>query len=167
MTLPNTASLGTYGSALNDYGIGVIDPTTDKPASGGNNESNDVAMMTATAVRAWVKLTWQGTGTPTVSAHNALWGNAIAVTPTLARTTTGIGTITWPVNVNDFIPSGSPGYNGPIALNLRAGWGAVRGATLYYFRVDVTSANVATVYVYNSAGAAADPTGVAFDAFVI
>jgi hypothetical protein len=42
----------------------------------------------------------------------------------------------------------------------------VNGSTLYQRQLAITAPNVATVYIWNSAGAANDGAGVTFAAFV-
>jgi hypothetical protein len=169
MTLPNRASLGTYGGALNDYSP-VVDATTDRPASGTNNAYNDTAMLSNTAIRAWCKWTTNGTGVPALVSHWALWGTGVGVAPVPAYSgTVGVFTITWPVTVTDYITNaGSPGYNGAITLNLLGGWANAQGGTsAFYFRdVVITAANVATVYIGTSAGALNNPAALTLDTFV-
>lgn len=166
MTAFTGDALSSYGGALNDYSP-VVDPTTDRPAAGANAAYSATAGLTHTGTRAWARFTWNGTSV-TLVAHDALWGNTLAVAPTPAHTGTGVMTMTWPANVQDEIPSGAPGYTGPTPLNLRAGWVNARGATSFQRNLDVTSANVATVHLFNAAGTAADPGGATdFDVFVI
>lgn len=161
MTAFTTDALPTYGGALNDYSP-VVDPTTDRPAAGANASYAAVAGMTHTAIRAWARFTWNAT-TVTLVAHDALWGNTLSVAPVVAHTGTGIVTVTWPTTVQDEIPVGAPGYTGPLPLNLRAGFGNLRVvATAFDVFVTPTSANVATVKLFNVAGTIAD-TGVATD----
>lgn len=158
MPLPDVDSLASLGGALNNYGVGVLDPTVDRDAAGANPAYADVAAMTHTIMRAWVRFTLNGTATPVLVAHDANWGNAITVQPTLARTTTGTYTSTWPVTVNDEIPSGAPGYVNPHTVNIRAGFANIRvGSAAFDVFVIPTSANVVTVKVFNTSGSLADP----------
>jgi hypothetical protein len=167
MTAFTGDALSSYGGGLYDYSP-VIDPTRDRPAAGANAGYAAAAGMTHTAVRAWVRMTLNGTATPVLVAHDAIWGNAVGVAPVLARTGVGVETITWPANVQDEIPVGVPGYTGPLPLNLRSGFGNARGATLFTVTVTMTSANVATVRIWNSSGAAADPgSATDVDVFVL
>jgi hypothetical protein len=156
MTAFTGDALATYGGALYDYSP-VIDPTRDRPAAGANAAYAAIAGATHTVPRAWVRMTLNGTATPILVAHDAIWGNTISVAPVLARTGVGVETITWPANDQDEIPIGFPGYTGPLPLNLRAGWGNARGATLFFVTVTPTAANVFTVRIWNSSGTAADP----------
>jgi hypothetical protein len=167
MTAFTGDALATYGGGLYDYSP-VIDATRDRPAAGANAAYAAVAGMTHTGTRAWVRMTLNGAAAPVLVAHDAMWGNTIGVAPVLARTGTGVVTITWPANVQDEIPIGVPGYTGPLPINLRAGWANARGTVAYQRNLDITSANVATLHVFNAAGTIADTAaGTDFDVYVI
>lgn len=171
MTLPNRDSLSTFGGTLGagyaDF-ASSLDPTTDMPASAGNQLLSDVAMMTRTAVRAWVRFAPAGVGTVILVAHYALWGNASGVAPVLAYGgSTGIYTITWPATVQDDITvTSAAGYVGPQALNLLATHGQCESPSALWNVQGSVSGNVGTYALYNSSGALAGPSGVAFTAFV-
>jgi hypothetical protein len=168
MTLPDVDSLATLGGALNNLSA-VENPLTDRDAGGANQAYADAAAMTHTMIRAWAHITLNGSSTPTLVAHDSVWGNAVGVAPVLAHTGTGVVTVTWPTTVLDEIPNGAPGYTGAHTINLRAGWGNLRVvATLYETAISITAPNVATLNVYNSGGSLAD-VGVAtdFDVFMI
>lgn len=166
MTAFTTDSFATYGGGLNDYSP-VVDPSTDRPAAGANAAYAATAGMTHTAPRAWCRVTLNGSAAPVLVAHDAIWGNSVAVAPVLARTGVGTVTSTWPTTVSDEITAGQPGYTGPLPLNLRAGWAQNRGTTLYHRIIDITSANVATLRVFNAAGSSADTAGATdFDIWV-
>lgn len=168
MTLPDIDTLATLGGALNNLSA-VENPQTDRDAAGANQAYADAAAMTHTAIRAWAHITLNGSSTPTLVAHDAVWGNAAGVAPVLAHSTTGVVTLTWPTTVLDEIPNGAPGYTGPHTVNLRAGWGNLRVvATLYEPTVAISAPNVATLSVFNAGGSLAD-VGVAtdFDVYVI
>lgn len=167
MTAFTGDALSTYGGGLFDYSP-VIDATRDRPAAGANAAYAAVAGLTHTGTRAWARFTLNGTATPALVAHDAMWGNTIALAPVLARTGVGVVTITWPANVQDEIPIGTPGYTGPTPLNLRAGWANARGAVAYQRNLDITSANVATLHVFNAAGTIADTAAATdFDVYVL
>jgi len=166
MTAFTGDTLASYGGGLNDYSP-VVDPTVDRPAAGANAAFAATAGMTHTCGRAWVRFTWNGS-TLTLVAHDAMWGNTVSVQPVLAHTGTGIVTVTWPTTVQDEIQSGQPGYTGPLPLNLRAGHANCRSTTAFQRNVNVTSANVATLYVFNAGGSPADPgSATDFDVFVM
>lgn len=164
----NGDSLLGYGGALFDYSP-VVDPTRDRPAAGANASYSATAELTLTGIRAWAQFTVNGSATPVLVSHAALWGNTLAVAPVPTRTSTGQYVVTWPVNVQNQITVGQPGYTGPLPLQLRAGWPNLNVvATAFDLFVKITSANVATILCYNTAGSLADP-GVAtnIDVFVI
>lgn len=150
MTLPDVDTIDTFGGALEDYGIGIVDPTTDRAAEDGNKAFANVAMMTHTNPRAVCRFVGHAT-TPTDPTsglvHDAQWGDAVAVKPTVAKTGTGVYTITWPTDVDDELSESH-------ALNLKAAWGQAEGSTAYHVQCSVTSANVVTVYVFDMAGTA-------------
>lgn len=165
--LPGLPSLAGYDGALFDYSP-KVDATRERGAAGANNAFNDVAMMGLTAVRAWVNLTPNGAGTPTLNSHQAMWGTGPSVAPVPAHAATGKVTITWPTTVSDQIQNGLPGYNGAITLNLRASWvnsNANTGTGLIVTSA-ITAANQVTVYFYNG-GIATDSGGIGYDVFVI
>ena len=166
--LPSIASAGTYGGAgLVDYaGQAVIDPTTDRSASGVNPLVSDVAGMTHTAIRAWVRLTTNGVSAPSLVSSDATWQATSYAPPTVSRSGYGLLLITWPTTVNDEVPPGAPGYIDPITLNLRAGWWTtVNSATFAALQLQV-SGNACYAYTFNSSLANADLSGVTFDVFV-
>ena len=166
MTLPDIDSLATAGGALLDYAP-VIDPTTDRSAAGANVGYADATAATRTITRAWAQFTPAGTGAPTLVAHNSVWGNALAVAPTPARTSVGLYTMAWPVTVNDDIPINMPGYSSPHTLNLRDGWCNFGGSTPFFVNVTITAANVATIRIWSSAGSLTDPSGPSFGVYVL
>jgi hypothetical protein len=154
MALPGVAAAATYGGILNDY-TPSIDASTDRPAAGTNPAYADVAAMTHTITRLAVRMTLLSAGTtPTLVSWDATWNNGNNAAPVLARSSAGVFTITVPATVQDEIPLTSPGYIGPVTVNLRQGWGNARGATTWYdVQVIPTAANVATVYFWkNTAG---------------
>lgn len=162
MTLPDVDTLaGSLGGTMQNYSP-VEDPNTDLDAAYDNRARCDVAMMTHTATRAWARITLAATtGAMVLVAHDAQWGNSAPVAPALARTGTGVFTLTWPSAVNDELAASH-------TVNLRGVHRPnVRGATLYHVLAEVTAANVVTVRAFNSAGAASDAAGVDIDVFVL
>ncbi len=156
MTFPAVDSLDTYGGAKVDLNP-ITDPTTDRPSAAVNEAYASVAAMTHTAVQCWARVTTAAsTGAMVLSSHDAAWGNEVSVAPTLARTTTGVFTVTWPATVTDEL-----GDTPTVALRAAARPNT-EGATLYFAQAVKTSANVVTFYVFNSAGAANDAVGVTF-----
>lgn len=150
-TLPNIADLSSYGGIKANYAP-VEDPQTEWDAGDRNRMANDVAMMVPVANKAYVRFTTSAT-TPTLVDHNAQWGNGPSVVPVIARTGTGVFTITFPANVNDQLV-GDPlnSANSSHALLIRAVHGSVEGNTFANTaRFLVTSPNVLTVYTAASA----------------
>ena len=176
MPLPDTDDVAVFGGAnLVDYGgQGVIDPTTDRGASSVNPLVNDVACMTHTAVRAWVRFAPTGTSTPSLVASDTLWagstngGNPNNAAPVPTRTGVGLYVVTLPSTVYDEIPSGSPGYFGPHTLNLRVGWlpPVLSGTTVYQAFVTSISGPVVNVSILVGS-TLTDPTGLNFDLFLL
>lgn len=154
----NGDAFSTYGGGLFDYSP-VVDPTRDRPAAGANAAYTATAEMTLTAVRARATFTVNGAVAPVLVSHNALWGNSLAVAPVPVRTSAGIYTVTWPTTVQNQITIGTPGYTGPLPLNLVSGWANLQVvATAFDLFVVLTSANVATVKCFSVAGSLADPS---------
>lgn len=107
MPLPSSASTvsDTYGGPY-DNQRQVQDATTEMDASLGNQELNDVAMMTAMTRKAWVEfsgVTYSGSGTDSIAvvAHSALWGSGTSVKPTIGEDSAGHYVITWPATTTD------------------------------------------------------------------
>jgi len=109
MTLPNSSSINAYGSGVLVDAVPLVDPTSEIGASALNPLRNDVSAMTATSPR--LIFQYKGTsGTPAVTTsatwtagNDSHWGNAFAVQPVMARTSTGIYTVQLPASVSDQI----------------------------------------------------------------
>lgn len=156
MTLPSTDSISTYGGIFIDASP-VENPQTDLSATNFTQMSASVAMGTHTAIRAWVQFTGNAT-TPILVSHDALWGNAAGVTPTLVRTALGQYFVSWPTSVNDELGVAH-------SVNVRAGWGNGPGNLV---NVNVTKNTSTSVYVWCSSGASAsDLVGSNIDVFII
>lgn len=158
MSYPNTASsLAGYGGALVDYGaIGVVDPTTDRSAANVNQAFADVAAMTHTSGRAWVRFLGHAT-LPSLAlsdASDAAWGNSAPVLPVVTKGGTGIYVVTWPTTITDELGNSQ-------SVVLRTADASVEGSTPYWTpQCSMTSANVVTVYTFNTSAAANDLAGV-------
>jgi len=153
MTLPDVDSLSNYGGALSDY-FPVEDPTTDRAAAAANQGYASAAAATHTIGRSWVRFVTSATAPAltTVNSNDAVWGNAIGVLPVLARVSAGLFTITWPATVIDELGATH-------TINLRRAEIMAEGGTLIPVQCTVTAANVVTVYVFTTAGAASDQAG--------
>jgi hypothetical protein len=89
------------------------------------------------------------------------------VAPVVARSTTGVYTLTWAATQQDEITNtAAPGYTGPLPINFRCGFGNSEGAATFYdVKCKATAPNVITCWIWSggSPPALVDPTGVAFD----
>jgi len=153
MSAPNASSIGDYGMPVSDYVVGVTNAATDQPASGGDQQANDTAMMTRTACKALVQFLTAGASAPTLVAHEAQWG--VGVAPVLARTGVGVYTVTWPASVTDQLGVAQ-------APNLRFAFPSTSGATAGTIIVGayMSAPNVATVTLRDSTtGTAGDSSG--------
>ena len=162
MPLPDVDDYtATFGGSKQNYAP-VEDITTDEDAATRNQYVADVAMMTATCTRSWVEfLAAATTGGMSVTAHQAVWGNAIGVIPTLSRTSAGIYVITWPATVTDALGNSH-------TVNFRAAQAQVRDTAAGWDALCIpTAANIITVYVRNPAGTLTDATGLNIDVFTI
>lgn len=165
MTVPNVADAeADYGmpeGGFGDYLKSPTDPTTDwtsgkSPGDAGNSGPGanqmivDVAAMTRTATRCWVRFTLGASPALAITnPHDALWGNDSGVTPVLAHATTGEWTITWPATITDDLGVSRP-------VNLRRARVTLEGATLAFVQCSVTAPNVVTVYGFNTSFSAND-----------
>lgn len=156
MTLPDRDTIDTVGGAKRNYGP-VEDPTTDRDAIQANKAYANSSMSTRTQPRAWCLFTTSAT-TPTLEDDDAVWGNDVDLKPAIARTGTGVFTITWPETVYDEIPSADLGRE-LHTVNLRYAKPWVTGATPLHVTATVTAANVVTVRVFNTAGTLVDAAG--------
>ena len=160
---PDIATLANdLGGTLVNYAP-IEDPTTDLDAGFDNNSRCMVAMMSHTAPRSWAKFTTAATtGALVLNAHDAMWGSSLGVAPALARSSTGVFTLTYPTTVNDEL---QPPY-GPNAHTVNFRWGTAsdRSATAGYdIKAVPTAANVLTVYVRDSTNTLVDAAGLIID----
>jgi len=163
MPLPDIDALTSLGGTLVNYAP-VEDATTDLDAGADNKARNNVAMMTHTVIRAWARFTTAAsTGALVLVAHDALWGNLPGVAPTLARSSAGTFTLTYPTSVNDEITP--PNAH---TLAFRGGTANVRSAAAAYIASLIpTSANVATVYLRDTTNTLVDAVGTDVDVFLL
>lgn len=151
--LPAVSSIANYGGPLQDYSA-VRDATRDRSASGVNPAYGDVAAMTHTAPRMFVRFQPNGSSAPTLAAsgaHDEHWNNGNNATPVVARANTGIYTVTVPAAVLDEIPSNLPGSTpAGIPVNLRAPWANLElgSTTNYDVKAQVTAPNVVTIKIF-------------------
>ncbi len=155
MSLPDVATIDTYGGTKANYQLGVVDDETDRDADDVNTCFADTAMMTHTALKTFVRFVTANTSTPALAAsfpHDAQWGTSVAPTP--AYVSTGTYTFTFPTTVTNEL-----GETKTLALRT-ASPGEVGGTTFYSMQVSVTAANVVTVRIFDAAGALVNSTSV-------
>lgn len=165
MPLPNISSIDNYGGPKANYAP-ITDPTTDEDAADRNRYVCDVAMMSHTAPRGFVRFVAVDGAAPTDPAsnvHDALWGSAVGVKPAVANTGEGVWTVTLPATVDDELTAEETSLGGgeTHTVNVRA---AVAQASpvagvLKHAVAEVTSANVITVYGFLADGTADDIAG--------
>lgn len=106
MALPGEATLvDTYRGPYAN-GDPVVDPTTEVSGDVFSEALADLAGLTRTGQRAWVTflgVAYSGSGTDSVAVldHNAVWGGAALVKPTVTQSVVGVYVVTWPVSVVD------------------------------------------------------------------
>lgn len=170
MTTPDvadpTSSYGMPTGGFSDYRESVTDPSTDWPAgnppgatgTGGNGANQmivDVAQMTHTSRRAWVRFQGHAT-TPVLLAHDAHWGSGDSTKPTVTHQGVGHYRVQWPTSITD--PLGTIRN-----INIRWANSTVEGATPYWKpQVDYTDAHTIEVYTFDATHVAADLAGVNF-----
>ena len=130
----------------------VANPTTDVSYAEYEAAVVGVMALSHTAPRAHVLVDADGTS-PVLTDHDAVWGDTVAVAPTLARTSAGIYTLTWASAYDDLNPT--PARAGEHTTNIRFAQATIAEATAGMIACTWT-ANVLTVRTWNAAGAATD-----------
>lgn len=157
MALPDKSTFASIGGEIIDFSA-VEDPNTDLAGAFNSEVRADVAAMTRMIPRAYVAFTLSGT-TCTVVEHDAVWGNDLAVVPTIVRTGTGAFTVTWPTTVTD--------ARGTVhSLNLRRGAVGVECAG-FFGSAKRASANSFTMVTYDSQAQAPADTNLSTDIIVL
>lgn len=98
--LPDTSDPSTYGLPKANLSE-VVDPNTEFDYGEVEAWAIDCAAMTQTACRAWVVVDGDGT----LLYHAAVWGNTVAVAPTVTRVGAGEYTIAWATSYYDLNPT--------------------------------------------------------------
>lgn len=156
-TLPGSLDVAELGGTKQNLAP-VADNATDLDAAIWNTVVAAIAGMSRTSVRAWARFTVGVSGAaPGSIAHDAVWGNATA--PTIAVSSTGILTVTWPASVVDLA-------GGTQAPNLRAAWANARGSALQ-IAAEPTLPNVVTLNLRTAAGVLDAGVGTVVDVFAI
>lgn len=158
MGTPDVTDAAAYGMPTggfkNGESLAPVDTTTDQDAAAASVALNDIAQMTHTADRAWVRFT--AGASPVVVAtngHDAMWGSLSGVKPVPLKTATGTWTLTWPTTVQDQLGNTH-------TTNLRKARAFVEGSVLKFVQCVRTAPNVITVYGFTTAFAADDLTGI-------
>ncbi len=158
MTLPDKDSLSTFGGAMSNY-ADAVDPTTDEDAAWRNKYVADVAMSTHTvtrAARSFLGTTGGATAVADPSSgfvHDALWGDAPGVKPSITHVSTGTYDAIWPTTVQDELGESH-------TVSVRRAWSAIEQAdeVLKISNAKVMAAQKVRIYTYASASAGAIPT---------
>lgn len=144
-------TIASYGGAYVDLKV-VEDPTSQISAANFNRLAEDVAQLTITGIRAAVRFPLVASGASTVSSAWSNWGAGSGIYPTVARTGTGVYTVTYSATQTDGLAESE-------TVGFIDADGGIRSATVFgQVNCVVTSGNVVTVYVANSAGTLADLT---------
>lgn len=139
MALPDKSTFDTIGGEIIDFSA-VEDPNTDLAGAFNSEARADNAAMTRMIPRAYVAFIVSGSLCNVVD-HDAVWGNSLAVKPTVAYVSFGQYTVTWPTTVAD--------ARGVVrALNLRRGLGSVETSGFISAALRI-SANSFTVTAYD------------------
>ena len=155
MPLPDSDSFVTYGGSKINYSA-PVNPNTDYDATLLNLAFCNVAEITRTVPRAYVRFTGASTtGNLILVNWDANWKGATTTAPILARSGTGIYTITFPTEVGDE-------NGGSHNINFVSIYGVeIEGTVeLVHGQASLTSANIITLYTFNVSGAAMDMVGI-------
>lgn len=147
--VPDIPDLDTFGGTFANADA-VVDPQTELAAEYFNRLNANVVGVSHTATRAWVRVT-AGVA-PSVADHDAVWGNGAGLAPAVARTGSGVYTVTWLTSYDDLQFQAEEH-----AITLRAASPSVSHSGAFrHAQWTLTSAVVVTVNVYDAAGAPAD-----------
>lgn len=160
MPLPNRSTISTFDgdNKINNPNVPPANQATDWDNTKLAPAISDVAGMGLTAPRFWARLTLASTtGGLVLLNWQAVWGNVTTTTPVLARTGTGVFTITLPTVVSDEYDA-SLGLNNNITLSLNGATAMMEGLVPCFLNAQA-SGNVITLGTWNSAGSANDLSG--------
>lgn len=146
--VPDIPDLDTFGGTFANADA-VVDPETELAAEYFNRLNANVVGVSHTAIRAWVRVT-AGVA-PSVADHDAVWGNGAGLVPTVARTGTGVYTVTWLTAYDDLQFQAEEH-----AITIRNASVSVSHSAARMIQWTLTSAVVVTVNTYDAAGVAAD-----------
>ena len=160
LVLPSISDLASFGGPKSNL-TQVVDPVTDEDADDRNAAFANAAAVSHTLWRAWCSFYADNPPTdPVGTVHDAVWGGDVSVKPTVARTSAGLFTVTWPATITDlFAQSQSVSMRGSGALVNFAGTG---GIVPHAITERNASPNVVTVRLYDLAsGTPATPVDAA------
>jgi hypothetical protein len=166
MPLPNrsTASLFDADNKINNANVPPAVQQTDWDNTKLAPAISDVAALGLTAPRFWARVTLAAsTGALVLLAWEAVWKNVTTTTPTLARSSAGVFTVTVPTVVSDEYDA-SLGLTNNITVALQ-GAQANLESTVFGFVNASASGNVITLHTADSSGSANDLVG--SDIFVV
>lgn len=139
----------------------VENPQTEQSADLGNRMLEDVAQMTRTSEKAFLKFATQ-TGNGSITPHadsRTQWGSSSAYFPTLSHTATGTYLATYDTEYDDGLVGGvSDAVAETETVSFIGGGGDVHGSTFGHVQVSLAD-NVVTIYVFDAAGALTDLGG--------
>lgn len=169
----NPHTIASLGGPYEDEEA-VVDPTSEVAAAFLDRALEDVAQMTNAIGFSWYSFTTTATAAPvtlgasTVSV-SGLFGSGTAQKPTVAKTATGVYTLTWPAIFDDALV----GVTGMSAVSETqtvaftfAAQPNVLGATNGYARVATLATNVVTINVYDTTDAASDLGGIVISGYL-
>lgn len=150
------ATIATFGGPYADAEV-VENPNTQMAADYGNVLLEDVAQLTRTGLRAVVKFTTSTGGAATYAASavtiKTMWGDGTAYKPTVAKTATGLYTVTFPASFVD-------GLGETESLSFFGAYATLVGSTLApQPKVTSVTATAIGITVMNSSFAANDLSG--------
>jgi len=158
-------TIANYGGPFQNERL-PEDPETEVDALYFDRALEDVAQLTNAAGFGWYKFTTTTTSAPTTLAANTVsvacfFGNGTAQKPTVAKTATGVYTLTFPSEFDDALVGvenmASVEETQSVVFTF-ASQPNVFG-TNGYARVDSLASNVVTVKVYNTSDALSDLSG--------
>ena len=161
MPLPSRSTLSTFDGTgkINNYNVPPANPATDWSNPPLATGIGDVAALGQTTNIACFRLTLASTtGAMVLNNWWAVWANATPTTPVIARTGTGVFTITTVAVCSDEYDA-SVGVTNNITVNMAAAMGGLEGTTPGFINCSA-SGNVVTINTFNSSGAANDLAGV-------
>jgi hypothetical protein len=164
MAFPYSSDPADFGLPKSNYNP-VVDPTTDLDYAEYERCACACAAMTVSAFRAHIAVSAASTTAATtgtmVKAHSAVWGDTLAVRPTVARTATGAYTVTWAASYVDNNPTPSRQTSGAVSFTVAQATAQTPPAGYVLCCAMATvAANVATV---QTAGITTAGTAVAVD----